>query len=62
MAHIIKRRVFARALFVINKEGIITSYISPIGINQGSPEILKTLKSLDSIDNNSNNTQSVQEQ
>src|SRR6476620_8616139 len=42
-----------RALFVINKDGIIHwSYISPIGINPGAAGILKALESLDSKNNN----------
>jgi peroxiredoxin len=58
-----KEGICERALFVINKEGIIHwSYISPIGINPGAAGILKALESLDSTDNNRNNTQSVQEQ
>ena len=57
-----KEGICERALFVINKEGIIHwSYISPIGINPGAAGILKALESLDSTDNNRNNTQSVQE-
>jgi peroxiredoxin len=48
-----------RALFVINKDGIIHwSYISPIGINPGAAGILKALESLDS----KNNNQSAQKQ
>ncbi len=48
-----------RALFVINKDGIIHwSYISPVGINPGAAGILKALESLDS----KNNNQSAQKQ
>jgi peroxiredoxin len=58
-----KEGICERALFVINKEGIIHwRYISSIGINPGAAGILKALESLDSTDNNRNNTQSVQEQ
>ena len=62
MAYVIKKRLFARALFVITKEGIIHwRYISPIGINLGAAGILKALESLDFKDNNkNNNTRSVQ--
>ena len=54
-----KEGICERALFVINKDGIIHwSYISPIGINPGAAGILKALESLDS----KNNNQSAQKQ
>src|SRR6476620_350752 len=54
-----KEGICERALFVINKEGMIHwRYISPIGINPGAAGILKALESLDT--KNINNTQSVQ--
>ena len=54
-----KEGICERALFVINKDGIIHwSYISPVGINPGAAGILKALESLDI--KNINNTQSVQ--
>ena len=54
-----KEGICERALFVINKDGIIHwSYISPIGINPGAAGILKALESLDT--KNINNTQSIQ--
>ena len=54
-----KEGICERALFVINKEGMIHwSYISPIGINPGAAGILKALESLDT--KNINNTLSVQ--
>jgi alkyl hydroperoxide reductase subunit AhpC len=39
----------ARALFVIDGEGIIRwSYLSPVGINPGADGILEALENLDS--------------
>ena len=35
-----------RALFVIDSDGIIRSYVSPIGVNPGVEGILKALESL----------------
>ena len=53
-----KEGICERALFVINKEGMIHwSYISPIRINPGAAGILKALESLDT--KNINNTLSV---
>jgi peroxiredoxin len=59
-----KEGICERALFVINKDGIIHwSYISPIGVNPGAAGILKSLESLDSKNiNNNNNNQTVQKQ
>ena len=54
-----KEGICERALFVINKDGVIHwSYVSPVGINPGAAGILKALESLDST--NKNNNQSVQ--
>ena len=54
-----KEGICERALFVINKVGVIHwSYISPVGINPGAAGILKALESLDT--KNNNNNQSVQ--
>lgn len=40
-----------RALFVIDKEGTIRySYVSPIGVNPGANEILKTLREIQSAE------------
>jgi len=57
-----KEGICERALFVINKDGIIHwSYISPVGINPGAAGILKALESLDSKNiNNNNNNQTIQ--
>jgi len=56
-----KDGICERALFVINKDGIIHwRYISPVGINPGAAGILKALESLDT--NNNKNNQSVQKQ
>ena len=58
-----KEGICERALFVINKDGIIHwSYISPIGINPGAAGILNALESLDSkkTNNNNNNNQTIQ--
>src|SRR3954470_18394887 len=56
-----KEGICERALFVINKEGIIHwSYISPIGINPGAAGILKALESLDIKNNINKNSKSVQ--
>ena len=44
-----------RALFVIDKDGVIRySYVSPIGVNPGADQILKTLKEIQSEENGGN--------
>jgi len=58
-----KEGICERALFVINKDGIIHwSYISPVGINPGAAGILKALESLDTNNNNNQSVQKNQEQ
>jgi len=58
-----KEGICERALFVINKVGVIHwSYISPVGINPGAAGILKALESLDTNNNNNQSVQKNQEQ
>jgi len=58
-----KEGICERALFVINKVGVIHwSYISPVGINPGAAGILKALESLDTNNNNNQSIQKNQEQ
>ena len=41
-----------RALFVIDKEGVIRySYVSPIGVNSGANEILRSLREIQAAEN-----------
>ena len=44
-----KNGICERALFVVDKDGIIRwSYLSPIGVNPGAEGVLKALESIDS--------------
>lgn len=53
-----KEGICERALFVIDKNGIIHwIYISPVGINPGAAGILKALESLDTQNNNNQTVQ-----
>jgi peroxiredoxin len=58
-----KDGVCERALFVIDKDGIIQwSYVSPIGVNPGAEGLLKALESLSSTSKQFEQKQSQQKE
>lgn len=58
-----KDGVCERALFVIDKDGIIRwSYVSPIGVNPGAEGLLKALESLNSTSKQFEQNQSQQKE